>query len=172
MKHFKKYPRRVAAATRIAASEGKSAKQILSEICSVLRSWGIDTTKHKYEMVAEEYERYSSGSRYTVEFICPGDYLAYFAMTGHRAVTTLHGLVETVCDYYISDLNNLKGEMEESMPKSLEAMEEKASEYWWGDGDDYIFYLRNLDTGEVLYDSGNDDMEGYESDEGEWDDWD
>lgn len=55
------------------------------DISELLAKNNIDNTVHKYELRAEEYERYDSGRSYTRKFNCPGDWLAYVSMLIHRA---------------------------------------------------------------------------------------
>ena len=129
-----------------------------SSLVSFLKANGIDTTKHKYELYAEEYERYGSGGRYKKKFTCPGDYLAYFSMQLHRSPTA-----EALEDYgYDTE------ELEEfiSEHSTVEDMDNYANSNWWGDGDDYIIYLKNLDTGEYLCEQ----EEEQEEEEEDWED--
>jgi hypothetical protein len=57
-----------------------------------------------------------------------------------------------------------------SCGSTVEAMNRHASSSWWGDGDDYIIYLKNLDTDTYLYDN-IEEYEEYSSDDEDWDDW-
>lgn len=150
MKHFKKYP-----GTKITASEDIGFTN--ADVIRILKEHGIDTTKCQYELKAEGYERYGGGQHYVKKFTCPGNYLAYFAMCFHRSPNA-----ELIDDWFGEE-----GfiELVEECP-TVSEMEDHASCYWWGDGDDYIYYLKNLTTGEVLYDSGE-EPEYYE-DEDEW----
>ena len=162
MKQFKTYPRH-----NIMAAATSDDKNYLSRILTYLRSAGIDTTKHRYELAANEYY----GDRYTYKFTAPGDYIAYISMCIHRNMGT-EGVAEFFDDYYGVPYPNPTPEEIEAIfqkykvPTSLAAMARYAPENWWGDGSDQIIYLKNLDTGEFLYSSGYD-----ESDEEE-DDWD
>ena len=36
---------------------------------------------------------------------------------------------------------------------------------WWGDGDDFIYYLKNLDTGKMLYQADDSMYEEYDDDD-------
>lgn len=134
------------------SSRSSSGNKLLVDI---LKEHGIDTTKAQYELKAESYERYDSGKVYTRKFTCPGDYLAYFAMWVHRqpSVSSIDDL-----DYFedIVDENPTVGDIATY-----------AEQNWWGDGDDYIIYLKNLNTGEILY-SADEPEEEYE--EEEWED--
>jgi hypothetical protein len=120
-----------------------------SDILKYLKKHGIDTTKYKYEMAAQEYERYSNGDIYTIKFSCPGDYLAYIAMAVHEPLTP-----EVIFDFFYEDygIDAVDGIFEE-LPNSLSGMADYASSGWWGDGSDYIYYLKNLTTGNYLYKS-------------------
>ena len=124
------------------------------ELINRLKELGIDTTKHHYELKAEGYD---NGAIYTFKFTAPGDYLAYISMLLHRNFNRSN-LIEMIDDYY-------GDEWADEIPQSLEAMEDKAYDAWYGDGDDGIYYLKNLDTDEFLYDS-----EVPEEDEEEYDD--
>lgn len=111
---------------------------------SLLKNNNIDLTKHKYQLKAQQYLRMSEGEKYQIEFTCPGDYLAYFSMLLHEQPT----LQNILAEYGISDLVKLI-----NANPSVESIAEYASYNWWGDGDDYIYKLTNLDTGKVLYSS-------------------
>ena len=54
---------------------------------------------------------------------------------------------------------------------SIESMSNFASTNWWGDEDDYIMYLKNIDTGDVLYDNGEPDEEVFEDGDGYGEDY-
>ena len=144
-----------------------SDKDCLKAICAELRAHGVDTTMHNYELEAEAYERYSSGSMYKVKFRCPGDYLAYFAMAAHKKVVTLSGLVDEI-RFTIEMYGGFDGFFEE-FGTTVKSMCNHASDYWYGDGDDHIVYLKNLDTGKFLYNEG---YQSYETEDSDWDDWD
>lgn len=111
-------------------------------IVSLLKEYSIDTTKHHYELVAESYKRYESGKRYTKNFNCPGDWLAYFSMIVHGSPTA-----KKIDEYYEQD--DFEDLLEEN--PTVNDIAKYASSNWWGDGDDYIIRLKNLDTGKVLY---------------------
>ena len=171
---MKKY---VAAAEQVDL-RSMSNKDFLKYVCAGLKSRGIDTTLHKYEMKAEAYERYGGGETYVVDFKCPGDYLAYVAMSlaGHRAVRTLGGLADAVSDIAddFIDVDNNRIDFDaflEEYGRTVAGMEDFASENWWGDGDDYIIYLKNLDTGKTLYKGDDPEPEIYDEDEEDWDNW-
>lgn len=123
----------------------EGSKVTYPKLISRLKELGIDTTKHQYEMMAQRYERYGYGDTYTFKFTAPGDYLAYFAMKLHKQFSK-DALLEYIDDYY-------EDEWADEIPQSLEAIEDIAYEDWWGDGDDGIYYLKNIDTGENLYES-------------------
>ena len=129
----------------------------VKELFELLKSRGIDTTKCQYELKAEKYERYEEGEVYTIKFYCPGDYIAYFSMRCHGAPTS-------------SDVLEWNAEIEDDWI-TLDDMKDAASQYWWGDGDDYIIYLKNLTTGATLYESNyagahyDDDIYDWEDEE-------
>lgn len=125
-------------------------------IVELLRSRGIDTTKAKYELKAQRYERYEEGATYTKRFMCPGDYFAYFSMHVHEQPSASN------LDYWTNEFE----EMLDECP-TVDDMREYATCYWWGDGDDFIIYLKNLSTGEYLY--GPEYIEE-EYDEEDWED--
>ena len=108
----------------------------------LLQEHGIDTTPAKYELYAETYERYESGRKYKKKFTCDGDYVAYFSMLLHSKPT-----YDKLVDYFSED------ELEEFIEENptVEDIADYASSSWWGDGDDFIIYLKNLNTGEYLY---------------------
>lgn len=132
-----------------------------SKIGQILKDHGIDTTSHKYELVAEEYGRYDSGPIYTKRFSCHGDYLAYLSMVIHEAPT-----VARILKYFDEEEF---AELVDANP-TVEAIADYASSCWYGDGDDYIIKLQNLDTGKVLYE-GDYDFEDAEEDYDEDEDW-
>lgn len=125
-----------------------------------LRSHGIDVTIHNYELQAEKYERYTSGSTYTYRFKAPGDWVAYMSMLLHRNMTPAN-----IMDYVSEWLDD--GEYD-GIFHSVNAIREYAETNWWGDGDDFIHYLKNLDTGEMLYEAEDYDELEYEEDDN-WD---
>ena len=127
-----------------------------SKFTQILKDNGIDTTPHRYELKAETYERYGGGQIYTKKFRCEGDYLAYFSMLFHTRPTE-----SEILDFY--DSYEDFAEFVEGNP-SVEDMKESASRCWWGDGDDFIIYLKNLDTGDILYESDYEEEEYDEED--------
>lgn len=134
-----------------------------SSVLNALKSAGIDTTKSSYEMRAETYGRYGDGGDlYTIKFTCPGDYLAYLAMYIHEPLTK-----ENILNFIEEYFGNLDKMLKE-IP-SLPDMRNVASSFWWGDGCDYILYLKNLTTGETLHEGDYPvDEYVYEEDE-DWD---
>ena len=129
------------------------------QLIDLLKSHNIDTTKSKYELKAEGYERYGSGKRYTKTFTCPGDYLAYFSMMLHTTPSAKSFLEQ---EYTLDEIQ----EYLERCP-SVKDIARWAEANWYGDGDDYIFSLKNLTTGETLYEGEDEPEEEYE----EEDDW-
>lgn len=129
----------------------------IKDVVKMLNSWGIDTTKHRYELEAEEYERYGSGSQYRYRFTAPGDWVAYFAMQLHRDMSP-DAVVEYLNDYF-------DDEDELAEINSIPAIRDTAAMSWWGDGDDFIHYLKNLDTGEILYQADDSMYEEYDDDD-------
>ena len=69
---------------------------------------------------------------------------------------------EAIDDYFEDDFK----EYIQDYP-TVDAIAGHASSHWWGDGDDYIIYLKNLTTGQILYSA-----DGYEeeSEDDEWED--
>ena len=110
-----------------------------SEYLNVLRSFDIDTTKSDYELFAESYD---NRKPYKKKFKCNGDYLAYFSMAVHGSPT------KAKLDQYFG-IDEF-AEIVEAYP-TLEDISAVAEQSWFGDGDDYIYYLKNLTTGETLY---------------------
>lgn len=144
-----------------AVPTSKKSKGGAKEILNLLRSKGIDTTSHKYELKAELYERYKNGGLYSVRFTTKGDYLAYFSMLIHESPSYSNLL------RYFDDFDDLKDFIEEN--PSVDAIKEHASRSWWGDGDDYILYLRNLDEDKLLYE-GDYSESKLEDEEDDWGD--
>lgn len=133
---------------------GPNGPQTKEELFALLNSRGIDTTRNKYELCAEVYERFGGGDRYKRRFDCPGDFIAYFSMVFHA-----RPVLDDVLDYSV--------EIQDDWT-TLDDMKEHASEYWWGDGDDYIIYLKNLTTGKDLY-TGDDSIDYYEEEDEDYD---
>lgn len=131
-----------------------------AKVIKLLKDHGIDTTMQQYELCAQGYERYGSGSNYRIKFKCPGDWLAYISMAIHESITP-----STLSDYFY-DMDGIV-EMVDLYP-SVEAIAEHASEAWYGDGDDYIYYLKNLTTGQMLYEGDEGYYEDEYDDEDEW----
>lgn len=119
------------------------------ELINTLKSWGIDTTKHNYELIAQEYTRFEEGPTYKVTFVAPGDWVAYISMCRHMDMTS-DDVLEWIDDYF-GGIDEVKKEV-----GTLKDMKEYALSHWWGDGDDYIISLINLDTNEVLGGDGED----------------
>ena len=114
-----------------------------AQVIQILNEHNIDTTLCQYQLRAQRYERYAEGEYYTRKFKCAGDYLAYFSMLLHSKPTA-----SAFIDYFGS-----LGEFEEFVEShpTLPDIANTASSGWWGDGDDYIIYLKNLTTGSTLY---------------------
>lgn len=115
----------------------------------LLNDKGIDTTPHRYELHAQQY---GGDNLYTQRFKCPGDYVAYFAMYLHESVK-----FDDVFEYFNNNVENLTNFINEH--PDVEAMQEYAAYNWWGDGGDYVFYLKNLDTDEFLYQGDENEIE-------------
>ncbi len=128
----------------IKASEGQWTPVTNKNLVELLKANGIDTTKARYELKAIQYERYSGGPRYTRRFTCLGDWLAYYSMLLHKCPNAASFNEQ---GYTLEDIED---EIAEGNT-TLDAMKDNASRNWWGDGDDYIISLRNLDTGDYLY---------------------
>lgn len=141
------------------SGQSKKNKASISDasIVSLLKEHNIDTTKQKYELRAETYDRYESGRNYTKKFTCPGDWLAYFSMCLHKSPTAA-----SLVDYF-GDIEEFEHYVEDY--PTVDDIKEQASSSWWGDGDDFIIYLKNLTTGELLYSGGEEaeyDEEGWQ----------
>ena len=129
-----------------------------ADLKKILKDADLWEELQDYELKAQRYERYSNGAVYTKKFMCPGDWLAFLSMLVHNEPNA-----RTLQEEDIQDLI-------EECP-TVEDMEQHASKNWWGDGDDYIIYLKNLNTNEYLYgpeeesfdeDEDEDDGEGWE----------
>lgn len=129
----------------------------IKDVIDWLNRKGIDTTKHRYELEAEEYRRYESGPTYRYRFTAPGDWVAYVAMQLHRDMSP-NAVVEYINDYF-------DNEEELAEISSIPAIRDTAAMSWWGDGDDFIHYLKNLDTGEMLYQTDDSMYEEYDDDD-------
>ncbi len=141
-----------------AASQSVESTEITDKaIFKLFDELGIDNTRHRYELKAEKYERYERGRNYVKRFTCSGDYLAYFSMFLHTKPTA-EGLSE-----YFDDFDEFK-DLVEANP-TVEDIKGYASSFWFGDGDDFIFYLKNLDNNKVLYEADYEDYDEYDEDE-------
>lgn len=145
-----------------------TAAELFRALCAELKSHGIDTTMHKYELRAQEYERYSDGSQYTVKFKCPGDYLAYLAMVLHKRVRTQSSFADALVDYFLYEDDTDFSSLFDECGYTVNDMADHAESCWWGDGGDYITLLKNLDTGEVLYSAEPDYDEFDDREDDEW----
>lgn len=119
------------------------------ELINTLNSWGVDTTKATYELFAEEYGRYGEGGTYKVVFTAPGDWVAYLSMQLHDEMEA-ESVLEFLEEYWgvetIDDIEEIPEEV-----RTEKGMKDYATSQWWGDGDDYIIYLKNLSNGKVIY---------------------
>ena len=141
-----------------AVSQPVESTEITDEaILKLFDELGIDSTRHRYELKAETYERYESGRKYVKKFTCSGDYLAYFSMLLHTKPTA-----ESLSEYF-DDFDEFK-DLVEANP-TVEDIKDYASACWYGDGDDYIIYLKNLDNSKVLYEAEDEDYDEYDEDE-------
>lgn len=136
--------------------EDISVKDVLKEMVAK-----FGNHKYKYKLVAEKYERYTTGSVYTKTFFAPNDYIALFSMMLHKAPTVAN-FEEYIEGYELKEYLN-------DYP-TFESFLDMAEQCWWGDGDDYIFSLENLTTGETLYagadfDDDEEDDDAYDFEE-------
>ena len=111
---------------------------IVDLIKSKVKELGMN--KSKYSMRAE---RYGDDGTYTLRFSAPNDYIALFAMLLHES-PSINAMIE-----YFGDLESIKYYFDEF--PTYDDLYKFASESWWGDGDDFIIELKNLTTGETLY---------------------
>lgn len=125
------------------SAPAKSKKLNNAVISDILRAKHIDTSIHHYAMHALRYERYGDEEPYTIKFKCRGDWFAYLSMLMHTSPARDRAMNEWFNEAEFEALVN-------ECP-TVEAMRAYATQHWWGDGDDYIIYLQNLDTGEYLY---------------------
>ena len=121
------------------AKEKSGTKIVYDKIVDELGS-----DNHKYELKAQTYDRGPNTSTYTIRFTAPNDWFAFLSMCLHTKPS-----LEELEDYFGDDGEDLD-EMYEEYP-SIESMSDLASGAWWGDGDDYIIYLKDLTSGEYLY---------------------
>lgn len=143
------------------AAESEDLAFTNKDLERMLRDADLWEDPQKYELKAQRYERYDNGAVYTKKFMCPGDWLAFLSMIVHKQPNA-KTLQE---DYY--EKEDIE-EMIEECP-TVAAMEDYASRNWWGDGDDYIIYLKNLSTNEYLYGPNEEPIDEGEDDE-DWED--
>lgn len=136
-------------------------KRLWKQVIQKCKEAGIDVTSNKYEMMAEKYMRYGAGANYTIRFSAPGNYFAYTAMYIHQPLN-----IDNLLEFIEDQFGGIQDMLDEY--PSEESMKEYASAVWYGDGDDYIFYLKNTTTGELLYEGDAGDI--YEDED--YEDWD
>lgn len=134
---------------KLLADPSKQKDNGKAALAYMLQQHGIDTTESEYKLSAKAYGRYEDGPRYSKKFKCMGDYLAYLSMLLHRAPTA-----KAISEYFGS-LDTFESQILDKL-HTVDDMERWAATNWWGDGDDYIFYLKNLSTDEYLYDGAED----------------
>lgn len=145
---------------RMIKAAGTASEFTKNDLLKILKDHDIDTPVHTYELMAEKYDRGASNHNYTRTFKCPGNWLAYLAMALHATPTP-----ERIEDYF-GDVDDFVAFVEAN-PTERD-IEDYAAAQWWGDGDDYIYYLKNKTTGEILYSANGDE----DVDEGKWEsDW-
>lgn len=152
-------PGRGIVASKIISSTSGQYTEDNKGLIQLLKDRGIDTTFHRYELYAQTYERYEEGSKYKLKFKCPGDYLAYFSMALHE--TPNYDNME----FYCGGIEEIAEFLDEY--PTLNDIRSCAEEYWWGDGSDYIIYLKNIDTGDKLYFAEDDEL--YFAEDDDWD---
>ena len=140
MKKFIVKPKNHIVSIRIVASSQYSSDD--AGLINMLRDMKIDTTFHRYELYAQNYERYEDGKKYRLKFKCPGDYLALYAGILHE--TPNYENMES----YFGDIDDI-AEYVEDYP-TVSSIQSRVDSYS-GDGGDFIIYLKNLDTGDYLY---------------------
>lgn len=75
------------------------------------------------------------------------------------------GELEGEDDIYDEIHDYFDNEEELAEISSIPAIRDTAAMSWWGDGDDFIHYLKNLDTGEMLYQTDDSMYEEYDDDD-------
>ena len=119
--------------------------------------------KHRYELTAETYERHGSGSDYTIRFYAPNDYIALLSMELHAAPT-----IENIEEHGYEGADIL--EYLNKYP-TVDAFATYLDKNYMWDGDDFIVYIKNIDTGKRLI-TGSNDYDEYDYDEYDFDDYD
>lgn len=132
------------------SSQGEFSDKLIK---SLLQAENIDTTKHKYELQAKEHDLLNRGEVYTKRFVCSGDWLAYLSMALHNSPTATR-----VNKYFgQAGFENLI----DACP-TVNDIRIHAGANWYGDNDDFIIYLKNLDTDKYLYGPEEPDEEDWE----------
>lgn len=123
----------------------KGGRLTKEDFIEKLNAAGIDTTLNEYEIVSVVFDEMTDRHIYKHTFTAPGDWAAYFSF-----VFPLSYSVEDVTIFVQQYYLRLKGLLREY--PTVEKIKKLASERWWGDDEAYIISLKNLTTGEILYD--------------------
>lgn len=139
------------------SEETTDVDNLKMQFMQLLHDHGIDTINQKYELFAEAYERFGSGHKYRKTFTCPSDYIAYFSMVLHKKPT-----FNDIYEHFDEDIDYATEFIEDN--PNVESIKDYAFSSWWGDGDDYIIYLKNLTIGKIFYESYYEEEPEYEDD--------
>lgn len=132
-----------------------------AELVEYMKSKGHDTTMSEYELILDDEDRFGTGEGLIVKrFRCPGDYLAYFSLCLAASPTA-----ERLGDYFgwFEEMDKYVDEY-----PTEEDIEKFAHRAWWGDGGALRLRLKNLTTGDVLY---QDERYGDPTEEEDFEEW-
>lgn len=139
MKRFKIYPN-----DTVTASENTRFSD--ADVVNILNKYGIDTTKCQYRLRVETDQIYNGSDSYVKKFTCSGDYLAFFSMKIHKSPNA-----SNLSAIFDNDISKFEKFVSDNPDIGDIAYEAEASWSDYGDGSERISYLKNLSTGEFLY---------------------
>lgn len=119
----------------------KITKHAFSEL---INSIGVDTTMHSYELGVDVAGYHGDHRESKKQFQCKGNYLAYFYLILHSAPT-----LRNIKDYY-TDMGELR-EFVLTNPSEVDIEKFISSSRCASRDEQTYTYLKNLDTGEMLY---------------------
>lgn len=134
-------------------------KQIARWLLSQLKAAGIDTTKHKYKWTYED----AGGYKEATTFYAPGDWVASFALRGY--VPTIDAMIDHWYDedYFVEDMENAISGYMSTVDKAVDAHIEHMPEVFT-----QTISLKNLDTGEKIFEIYYDSSEYDEDEDYNW----
>lgn len=135
-----------------------------ADLVKLLQDRGIDTTKSKYALKYQFFDRFGEDEAYVCKFTCPGDYLAYFslrlsAISPSWRIPNAENIEEAFgVDRFIETLDKYP---------TLDAIAKVATDKWAWKEEFNDIYLKNLTTGATLYEG---EMDSYDEFEEDWED--